>query len=270
MIDTHAHLNYEPLNKDLEAVLDRAAENGVGRIIVPGTNVESSRSALEMVKVSTVEAKPQKPLLYAAVGFHPLDADQYSENSLPVLQELKKLGVTVTAIGEVGLDYYYFDPEADPRDIDIQKRNQEKILRDMIGLAAEWELPLILHSRSAHADMYSIVKECGAGERSVVHCFTGTYEEASDWLDLGCHISLTGIITYKKNQDLRDTVAKLPLERLMVETDAPYLPPEGYRSETCEPRFVVEVARCLAQIKEKTLEEIEQVTDSTAIRFFSL
>jgi TatD DNase family protein len=270
MIDTHAHLNFEPLLKDLDGVLHRASKAGITDILVPGTNCDSSWGAVEMAKKSKDEVLGNAIKIHAAVGIHPLDGEGFTEHWVNQLREMKKSGTHITAIGEVGLDYYYFKEGEDPREIDKKKKHQQRIVQEMLDLALEWELPVILHSRLAHYDLYPIVKESGLGGRCVVHCFTGNYDEAKQWLDLGSYISLTGIITYKKNEALRQIVGEIPIERIMLETDAPYLAPERHRSELCEPHFVTEVAKCLAEIKGKSYENIELVTDATARRFFSL
>ena len=244
MIDTHCHLNDPVFTADVSGVVERARLAGVTKIVVPGVNAESS-----IVSVKLAEQFAGQ--VFAAIGIQPSEA----ETSAPLLSELPAV-----AIGEVGLDYYR--PEENPT-----KEIQEKVFREMITLAKTRRLPLIVHSRDAFDDTKGILKEMAPEFGVVIHCFTGTSAEAAQWLDMSYHISVTGIITFKNSGTLRDMVSGLPLERLMTETDAPSLAPEGFRGQTCEPWHVSKVSECLDQIFGKPTAEI---TTRTAEQFFHI
>ena len=260
MIDTHVHLNFPELLPNLEAVLERAADAGVNAFVVPSVSAESS--------VSSVELSAKYATIFAAIGVHPTDVDQHTpedqEKLIGLLQSEKK----IVAIGEVGLDYYHLEGLETAAKVEAYKDRQKNLFKEMIAMAVSHKLPLIIHSREAFADTKTIL--AGSLHPAVIHCFTGTWEEAKAWLDLGCLLSFTGIITYKKNEALREVVAKVPLDRLMLETDAPYLAPEGFRGTTGEPKFVRQVAECIADVKGLTLEEIDRITTQTSQQFFTL
>lgn len=257
MIDTHAHINFPELQSDIAGVLERAHQAGVEQIIIPGTSFEYNTSS---VKLST-----QYPGLFSAIGIHPHQAEEYTDSQRNVLLEYLEKYDKIVSIGEVGLDYFRLENNNE-RERELQK----EVFKEFVDLARNRMLPLIVHTREAFADTYAILAENAPGHPTVLHCFTGSREQAQKWLDLGCFLSLTGIITYRKNQELRDTVKEVPLDRVMLETDAPFLAPEDYRSEICEPRHLIEVARCLADIHQKSLEEIDSITTTNAKKFFRL
>ena len=253
MIDTHAHLNFPDLAEDVKGILERASAVNVTTIIVPGTDVESSLSG---VNLSAVYDN-----VWAAIGIHPSDVSGWNDDGRVKFKEALLGATPPVAIGEVGLDYYHSIEEKDL---------QQTVLREMALLAKENSLPLIIHCREAFDDCYGLLKEIAPGHPTVIHCFTDGKDEAFKWLDAGYLISLTGIITYKKNTALRDVVSALPLDRLMLETDAPFLAPEGHRGERCEPRFVANVAQCLADLFNTNLEYIDARTTQTAQQFFNI
>lgn len=262
MIDTHSHLNFPELRQDLASVLSRAGEVGVEKIVVPSTNTEDSAEAVALAQA--------EPMIYAAIGIHPLHAYEYNEKDRGSLHELLLKKSRVVSMGEVGLDYYHFE-ESDPVEaIEAKKRVQQNVFLEMVSLAKEHQLPLIIHSREAFDDTKNILAQEAYNHPTVIHCFTGSSEQAAAWMEQGCHISLTGIITYKKNEALREMVKDLPLDRLMIETDAPYLPPEGRRGKTCEPADVRAVAECIAQVKGVSFEEVDEITTATAKAFFKV
>jgi TatD DNase family protein len=256
VIDTHSHLNFPDLAGDVDGVLDRAAAAGVSRILVPGTDVETSTSAVELAV---------RPGVYAGVGIHPEEAGKKSPAEFRGQIKALLPDERIVAVGEVGLDYFRVEG-----DLATVKVAQQKLFSEMIGLAREFELPLIIHTRDAFDDALAMLKEGAPGHRIVIHCFTGSLEEAEAWIGLGCFISFTGILTYPKNQELRETAAALPLDRIMIETDAPYLAPQKFRGNVCEPAYVAEVARCLAEVRGVALEEIDAMTTHTAEEFFNL
>lgn len=260
LIDTHCHLTYAGLVEDVGGVLERAAAAGVEQVIVPGTSLQSSQSAVALAEAHSS--------VFAAVGVHPTDGNwEEEEAAFKVCQQLathKK----VVAIGEVGLDYYHLPSESHERA--VEKERQAERFRRYLHLARDVGKPLIIHSRDCFADLYSILRHEGHGVPFVIHCFTGSEEEAIAWLKMGGFVSFTGILTYSKNEVLRSVAATLPLERVMVETDAPYLAPEGFRGQVCEPRFTRSVAECLAAAKGLSLEEVAAATTKTATHFFKL
>ncbi|MCC2631435.1 MAG: tatD [Patescibacteria group bacterium] len=262
MIDTHCHLNFPELAHDLPGVLERAEKAGVTKIIVPSTNASDSTSSVNLSEIY--------PTVFSAVGIHPCDAEGYEEDSRSKLKELLQGINSIVSIGEVGLDYYHFEDCKTDEDRTARKELQKKVFIEMIELAKSFGLPLIIHSRDAFADTYALLKEYASGHPTVIHCLTGTSEEAAAWIELGCFISFTGIITYKRNEELRDMVKTVPLDRVMIETDGPFLAPEGFRGKTCEPAHVRQVADCLAAIHDVSFDEVDQVTTATAERFFGI
>jgi TatD DNase family protein len=262
MIDTHAHLNFEQLSSNLEEVLKRAKLAGVTTFVVPGTDEETSRSAVDLAQ--------QYPEIFAAVGIHPTDAADYGPNNRAWVRELSR-SAKVKAIGEVGLDYYRLPINTtEESDVVGHKQAQQELFGEMIAIAYESSLPLIVHSREAFADTARMLKELAPNHPTVLHCFVGSTDEAKQYLDLGCHLSLTAIITYPKNQELREIAASIPLDRLMLETDAPFLPPHGKRGEIGEPQYVRAVAECLAEVRGVSVEEIDRKTSATAKAFFKI
>ncbi len=260
MIDTHAHLNYPPLDTDIAGVLERAAAAGVDRVIVPGTSRAESESAVMLAG--------QFSNVWAGVGIHPSEAPIVKEEDTERIRSLCH-NPRVVAVGEVGLDYFHFEGMSDS-EVEAYKALQKGLLREMIAIAKDMGKPLIIHSRDCFADLYDILKADAAGLRAVIHCFTGTGEEAEKWLELGFHLSFTGILTYKSAEALREVAKTVPWERLMVETDAPYLTPQAFRGQQCEPAMVIAVAELISDLRGKSLHEVDELTTSTAEVFFKL
>lgn len=270
MIDTHVHLNYRPLVDDLEAVIQRANQVGVSGCIVPGTTLVDS--------VSAVEISNRFNNVWAEIGFHPEHANQYVPGDVERLKELVRANKRIVSVGEVGLDYYHFEGCKSEKDKEAVKIKQRALFKEMLILAVDLDLPAVIHSRNAFNDVFEILalsnSQSGSKgkmtERCLIHCFVGDWNQARAWLDLGCMISLTGIITYKKNQDLREVVKKIPLDRIMLETDGPFLPPDGYRGDVCEPYMLPVTAKCLADIKGIEVDEVDAVTTENANKFFGI
>ncbi|HEU0050932.1 MAG TPA: TatD family hydrolase [Patescibacteria group bacterium] len=277
LIDTHCHLHFPPYVSDLADVLSRMKEKEVGAITI-GTSVKNSKEA-----IAFVEAHEN---IWAAVAFHPEhvssayhDPNEGSVESvfdLEALNALARSSKKIVAIGETGLDYHYFREEDD---VSALKGEQKKVFRAQVHLAQELGLPLSIHSRDANEDVLTILKEethSDHGIRGVMHSFSGTWEEAQACLDLGLLISVNGIATFppKKSlppeRDIHQTISRIPLDRLLVETDAPYLAPVPFRGKRNEPVFVEEVAKHVAQVRGKSLEEIARITTENAIRLFGL
>lgn len=252
-VDTHVHLDIPPLSEDQTGAISRAEKAGVCQIITIGTDLASSKKSLELAE--------QFPQVYAAVGIHPHDAKGASDEVVKELLELAGIS-NVVAWGEIGLD---FVKEYSPRDI------QRKVFRKQIQMAGQVDLPIIIHDRDAHIETVEILSEEAAGNlRGVMHCFSGDVEVAKKVLDLGLFISITGVVTFPKAEVVKEVVRYVPLERLLIETDSPFLSPVPYRGKPNEPARVVHVAEEIARIKKVPLEEIAQCTSANARDLFRL
>lgn len=251
LVDTHCHLDFPPFDPDRDAVIQRAKAAGISYFINIGSTLESSITSCELAE--------KYAQIYASVGVHPHDADGFdarAENKLRALAQKNK----VIAIGETGLDYYRNLSSPD---------NQKQAFIKQIGLAKDLNLPLVIHSRQAEVDVMRILK-AAMPVRAVVHCFSGDENLLEQCLECGFFISFTCNITYKKAQNLRDMVSLTPLDRLMLETDAPYLSPEGFRGKRNEPYQIKLLAEEVSRIKEVSFEEIAEKTTGNAKKFFNL
>lgn len=255
LIDSHAHIQGAEYAEDREAVIARAAEAGVEKIIaVGGAGDMSSNTA-------AITLADEFAHIYASVGMHPHDAKDVGEEAFSELGELARRP-KVVAIGETGLDYYY---DHSPRAL------QRRVFSRFIALARETRLPLIVHEREAARDAAQLLQSEGAGELSgVIHCFTGDYPAAVAYLDLGFYLSFAGIVTFKNATSLREVVQKVPLERILVETDAPYLTPVPYRGRRNEPAYVRWVAEMIAKIKGIDFPRVAKITTHNAQVLFKL
>lgn len=254
LIDTHAHLTFDELAADLPGVLERSRAAGVKQWITVGTEPHE----LELV----THLAGTDPDIYGALGFHPHHANEVTAEHLKKLESFAQ-NDKIRAIGETGLDYFY---DHSPRDI------QQQIFRKQIEIAIRLNLPLIIHTREAFDDTIRILDEyAGRLPSLVVHCFSGTSEQARAIIEKGFYISFTGIITFKKTQAIRDTAAEVPLEQIMLETDCPFISPEPVRNtRPCEPALMVHTARKLAEIKGISLEDLAKTVTETSQRFFRL
>lgn len=251
LVDTHCHLDFPEFDKDRDEVAQRAKNEGVDYIINIGSGLAASEKALELAR--------RYDFIYATVGIHPHQADKFDDKAKTRIEELLKKD-KVVAIGETGLDYYKNYS---------QTENQKILFAYLVKLAVGSGLPLVIHNRQAEADTLKILKEAHP-VKAVVHCFSGDADFLRECLDLGFLISFTCNLTYKKAQELRTLAKSTPLERLMLETDAPFLPPEGLRGQRNEPRYVKFLAEEIARIKEIDLEEVAKVTTQNAKKFFNL
>ncbi|MGB6398681.1 MAG: TatD family hydrolase [Bradyrhizobium sp.] len=253
LIDSHCHLDFPDFAGDLDAIVERAAAAGVGRIITISTRV---RRLSELLAIAE-----RFPNVYCSVGTHPHHADEEDGIAADELIELTK-HPKVVALGEAGLDYFYDNgsPQA-----------QARGFRAHIAASRATGLPLVIHTRDADEDCGRILEdEAAKGPfRAVLHCYTGGRELAMKAIGLGLSISFTGILTFKKSQDLRDLAAELPADRIMVETDAPYLAPGKFRGKRNEPSYVVEIAKVLAETRGVSLEDISRQTTENFFRLFS-
>ncbi|MCD0421649.1 TatD family hydrolase [Rubrivivax sp. JA1024] len=252
LVDSHCHLDFPDFADDLAGIVSRAEAAGVGRMVTISTRVKKLPDLLAIAE--------RFPNVYCSVGTHPHQADE--EDGITT-EELVKLAQhpKVVAFGEAGLDYFY---EMGSRDA------QERGFRAHIAAARETGLPLVIHTREADEDCGKILEgEMGKGAfRAVLHCYTGGRDLAMQAIDLGLMISFTGILTFKKSQTLRDLAAELPADRVMVETDSPYLAPGKYRGKRNEPSYVVETAKVLAEVRGVSLDEIARQTTENFFRLF--
>jgi TatD DNase family protein len=255
--DAHCHLQEQFLGDEettakLLDTLTRTFEGGVDRVIVIGTDATTSAQALE---ITSVEGPVD---IYATVGLHPHDARQDIE---PVLALARRGHPKLVGIGECGLDYYY---EHSPR------ADQRRAFATQIALAHELDLALVIHARDAFDDLFDVLASEGVPERTVVHCFTGTTDDAQACLALGCDISISGVVTFKNAEMLRDAVRSVPLERLHVETDSPFLAPVPYRGKANEPAFVTVVGEFVAELRGESFVEVREATRTNTARLFRL
>jgi TatD DNase family protein len=250
-IETHVHLDFSEFDQDRDAVIKRAKENGISHIINIGSSLAGSIASLELAK--------KYEFVYATVGIHPHEADDFNQEIQSSIEKLAK-NDKVVAIGEIGLDYYKNYSKAE---------NQRPLFTSLLNLAKNLALPLVVHSREAPADTLKILKDSRI-QKAVVHCFSGNEDFLKECLDLGFFISFTCNITYKKAENLRKLVKLAPLERIFLETDAPYLSPDGMRGLRNEPLNVKYVAAQIARIKEISVEEVARVTSEQAKKFFNL
>jgi TatD DNase family protein len=253
LVDSHCHLDFPDFAADLEAIVARAAAAGIGRIVTISTRVRRLGQLLEIAE--------RFPNVYCSVGTHPHHADEEDGISADELIELAS-HPKVVALGEAGLDYFYQHGS---------REAQERGFRAHIAAARATGLPLVIHTREADEDCGRILEqEVARGSfRAVLHCYTGGRELAMRAVSLGLSISFTGILTFKKSQNLRDLAAELPADRIMVETDAPYLAPGKFRGKRNEPSYVVEVAKVLAETRGVSLDEISRQTTENFFRIFS-
>ena len=255
LIDSHAHIQGKEYAGERDAVIARAREAGVEKIIAVGGAGDMS-SNLEAIALADSFSN-----IHATVGMHPHDAKDVGEGELHRLRELTS-HPRVIAVGETGLDYYY---SHSPHDV------QCRVFSHFIHMARETGLPIVVHERDAAREAAELLREEGAGElRGVIHCFTGSYEAACAYLDLGFYVSFTGIITFKNADPLREVVRKVPLERILVETDSPFLTPVPHRGKRNEPAYVRLVAETIASVKALPLEEVAQVTSGNAQALFGI
>ena len=253
LIDTHVHLDDTRYDDDRDALVARAAEAGVGMLITIGTTLEDSRWVADYVAAH--------PGVYGTVGQHPELVDRISDGHYAEFKALAQRP-GIVAVGEVGLDFHR--PE-------FTLAAQEPVFRRMIALAREVGLPLVIHNRDANADTLRVLREAwDPALGGVFHCFAGDLETAKAAVDLNFDLAVGGVLTYKSAQGLRDIIAAMPLERLVLETDGPWLTPQAWRGKRNEPAYMTAVAQQLAEVKGVSLETVAAVTTANARRVFGL
>jgi TatD DNase family protein len=253
LIDSHCHLDYAPMSPDVTGTLARAWAAGVEQCVTIGCSPKSMATAVELAR--------SHAQVFASVGIHPHEARHLDDALLEQIEQLAA-DEKVVAIGETGLDYHY---DFSPRDAQLLGFARQ------IDLARRLDLPLVLHIRDAHADAWQVLAEHPPRENpGVVHCFTGTPAEAERWLELGWHISFSGIATFKKAAELREAAALVPRERIMLETDAPYLAPEPLRGRKNEPANVAFTCIALAQVRGESPHELASIAAANTRALFRL
>lgn len=255
LFDTHAHYDDDKFDSDRDELLASMPEHGVGLILNPGCDLETSRKAVDYAE--------RFPHVYAAVGIHPENIEGVDiDRDLPQIESLAKSSPRVRAIGEIGLDYYWVkDPE--------ERRFQAELFHAQMRLAKRLALPVIIHDREAHLDSLTVAEQ-HPGVRGVFHCYSGSVDFAMRLLELGYNLSFTGVITYKNAKKAAEVVRAVPLDRLMIETDAPYMAPEPFRGKRNSSLYVYRMAEAIAEIKELPLEEVIRQTTENGKKLFGI
>lgn len=259
--DTHAHLDYPDYAPDLDAVIERARQAGIEKIISIGTNLASSERAVQLAE--------RFPGVYAAVGWHPTDALLAPADLRPALRTLAR-HPKVVAIGETGLDYYRLPSTTGgtPADDAVDKQRQAEIFQQQLEVARECQLNCIIHQRASFTDTLAQLRPFAGQVRGVFHCFGESVTCLNQILELGGLVSFTGLVTFKNAQIVRAAVAAVPAGRFMLETDCPYLAPVPYRGKRCEPAYVKEIADAVAVVRQCSLADLSADTNATARDFF--
>jgi TatD DNase family protein len=257
-VDSHTHIDGPEFDRDRDEVIQRARDAGVSAILNVGTGDPHS-GALERA----VELAEKYPDIYTSIGTHPHDARLFDDKAEQRIASLVKQSKRIIAWGEIGLDFHY---DNSPRDV------QKNVFRRQLELAKDARLPVIIHTREAEDETIEILKALplGSNPPGVMHCFSGSLQLAQKALELGFLISFSGIVTFKKADDLRAIARQVPLDRLLIETDCPFLAPVPFRGERNEPAYVVEVARCLADLHGLSLEEVARITSTNFAKLFKL
>ena len=252
LFDTHAHLDDERFDEDREQIIEQIKQDGISLIVNPGADMKSSRAAIKLAE--------KYDFIYAAVGIHPHDVKDITEADLIELEQMAK-HEKVVAIGEIGLDYYY---DNSPREL------QMEYFIKQIELANKLSLPIIIHSRDASMETYEILKEHKKDIGCVLHCFSQSLEMAELYLKIGCHLSFAGPLTFKKSSKLKEVARNIPLDKIFIETDSPYLTPEPYRGRRNDPSKVRYVAEELSKLRAISVDKIAETTMNNAIEFFDI
>lgn len=253
IFDSHTHLNAEQFNDDIPETIERAKELGVKKMAVVGFDTPTIEKSLQL--------SHDYSNIYSIIGWHPTEAGSYTKDIEKKLQEQLTMP-KVVALGEIGLDYYWME---DPKEV------QAEVFRRQIAIAKEMNLPISIHTREALADTYQILKEEDIRDiGGIMHSFSGDFEWAKRFLDLGMHISFSGVVTFKKAQDVQEAATHVPLDRLLVETDAPYLAPVPYRGKRNEPGYTRYTVEKIAELRNIPVEEVALQTWKNAHRLFRI
>ena len=252
LFDTHAHLDDRAFDADRQELIASLPSQGVGLVMNPGCSLASSQAADALSR--------QYDFVYAAVGSHPDAADEVNDQVLEMYRKLCKLNPKIRAIGEIGLDYHYED---------IPRELQLKAFRAQMALAAELDLPVIVHERDAHADGMAVVDEFPT-VKGVFHCYSGSAEMAKELVKRGWYIGFTGVLTFKNAKKAVEVASQIPLERMVLETDCPYMAPEPFRGKRNHPGYLYRMAEALAQIRGVSVEQIHQITMENGKRLYRI
>jgi len=253
LFDTHVHLNVDQFKEDQEAVIKRAQANGVEKMVVVGFDHETIKGAMALVE--------KYAFIYAAVGWHPVDAVDFTDEDLRWLEELSQ-HEKVVALGEMGLDYHW---DKSPHDV------QKEVFRKQIALAKKVNLPIIIHNREATKDVLKILQEENASEvGGILHCYSGDVDDIPQALELNFHISLGGPVTFKNAKAPKEVAKIVPSDRLLIETDCPFLAPHPHRGKRNEPAYVRLVAEAIADLRDVPVATVEAETTRNALRLFNL
>ena len=252
LFDTHAHMDDQAFDADRDELIASLPQQGVGLVMNPGCSLASSKNADVLSR--------QYDFLYAAVGSHPDAADEVNEAVLEEYRELCRNNPKIKAIGEIGLDYHYEDI---PREIQL------KAFRAQMALAAELNLPVIVHEREAHADGMAVVDEFPT-VKGVFHCYSGSAEKAAELVKRGWYIGFTGVLTFKNARKALEVAASIPLDRLVLETDCPYMAPEPFRGKRNHPGYLYRMAERLAELRGLSVEEIQRITTENGKRLYRI
>ena len=255
IIDSHCHLDNPNLYNQLDEVVKRAESNQIKNLLTICTTLES----FEKIKLIINKYKN----IYGTFGIHPHESEKFTDVDAKFILNVKKENKKIIGIGETGLDFYYNHSE---------KKIQKKSFIEHIRAASELNIPVIVHSRSAETDTYEILKseKKNSDLKVLIHCFTGSKDFAKKLLDIGCYISVSGIITFKKSTDLSDTVSSIPIDKLLVETDSPYLAPSPHRGKPNEPSYIVHTIEKLSQVMDISKEDVISNTTNNFINLFNL
>lgn len=253
LFDTHVHLNAEQYEDDLQEVINRALEKGVQNMVVVGFDEPAIKKAIQIAETYD--------FIYASVGWHPVDAIDMTDEHLAWIEELAQ-HPKVVALGEMGLDYHW---DKSPKEV------QKDVFRRQIRLARKVNLPIIIHNRDATEDVVTILKEEHVEEvGGIMHCFTGSIEVAKQCMDMNMYISFGGPVTFKNAKKPKEVATELPLDKLLIETDCPYLTPHPFRGKRNEPGYVSYVAEQIAELKGITYEELADITTANAKKLFGI
>ena len=252
LFDTHAHVDDAAFDEDRQALLENLPKQGIAMLLNPGCSLETSRNAVRNAR--------EYDYIYAAVGSHPDAADEVNEAVLEEYRTLVRENPKVRAIGEIGLDYHYED---------VPRQRQQQAFRAQMALARELQMPVIIHDREAHQDCLEILKEFPE-VKGVFHCFSGSAEMARQLTDMGWYVGFTGVITFKNARRAVEAAAAVPLDRIVIETDCPYMSPEPFRGRRNDPSRVSRMAEKLAEIRGLPVEEIQRITLENGKRLYRI
>ncbi len=253
IFDSHAHYHDRKFDRDRQKLLELLPQNGISKVINVGASMNESKESVELAK--------NYDFIFASVGVHPYETQNLPDDYLDQLEGFSK-HEKVVAVGEIGLDYYRYS--------DVTKEIQKKVFKEQLSLASELAMPVIIHSREADGDMIDILKQFSGKIKGVVHCFSSSCEVAQILLDFGFYLGFTGVITFKNNQKQSKSLSVVPLNRLLIETDCPYMAPEPYRGQVCNSLMLPRVIEKISDIKNVSCQQVADVTNKNACELFDI